>query len=82
MKKFRFLLIVAVIVVSALALCLTAGASTSTTAETYDQVYVGEYTSQEEGYDYSGEAYIVFGKVTGTTDAGIKSSVMQVMILL
>ena len=71
MKKFRFLLIVAVIVVSALALCLTAGASASTTAETYDQVYVGEYTSQEAGYDYSGEAYIVFGKVTGTTDAGI-----------
>ena len=74
MKKLRFLLIVAVILVSALALCLTASASTSITAETYEQIYVGEYETTEisaSGTAYTGEAYIVFGKVTGTTTAGI-----------
>ena len=60
--------------VFALALCLTASASTSITAETYDQIYVGEYETTEisgSGAAYTGEAYIVFGKVTGTTTAGI-----------
>ena len=75
MKKFKFLLVVAVILVSALALCLTAGATETVTAETYDQVYVGEYTSDEtpvkEGVSYSGEAYIIFGKVVGTQQAGV-----------
>ena len=75
MKKFRFLLVVAIVLVSALALCLTAGASDTVTAETYEQVYVGDYTSEEtpsqEGVSYTGEAYIVFGKVTGGEQAGI-----------
>ena len=74
MKKFRFLLIVAIVIVSALALCLSAGATDEVTATTYDQVYVGEYTSTDvpaNGGSYSGEAYIVFGKVTGGAKAGI-----------
>lgn len=74
MKKFRFLLVFAVILTVALALSLTAGASGTITAETYEQVYSGEYTSTDTnsaGVPYSGEAYIVFGKVTGTTQAGI-----------
>ena len=74
MKKFRFLLVVAVVLVACLALCLVASASDTVTADTYDQVYVGEYTSDElnsSGEYYSGEAYIVFGKVTGTSEAGV-----------
>ena len=75
MKKFRFLLVVAIVLVSALALCLTAGATETITAETYDQVYVGEYTSDEtpvkDGVSYSGEAYIIFGKVEGAQQAGV-----------
>lgn len=75
MKKFRFLLIVAIVLVSALALCLTASASEAVTVDTYDQVYVGEYNDSTDldsnGQAYSGEAYIVFGKVTGTTKAGV-----------
>ena len=74
MKKFRFLIIVAIILVSALALCLTAGATSAVTAETYEQLYVGEYDTDEvssAGVPYTGEAYIIFGKVTGTTQAGI-----------
>ena len=75
MKKFRFLLVVAIILVSALALCLTAGATTDITAETYEGVYVGEYgtteVSSNPNVSYTGEAYVIFGKVTGTTEAGI-----------
>lgn len=70
MKKFRFLLVVAIVLVSALALCLTAGASADVTASTYESLYVGEYTATD-GTGYEGEAYVVFGKVTGTTEAGI-----------
>lgn len=69
MKKFRFLLVVAIVLVSALALCLTASASTDVTATTYENIYVGEYNATDT--ELEGEAYIVFGKVTGTTEAGI-----------
>ena len=75
MKKFRFLFVVAVVVVFALSLSLIAGATGTPTAETYEQVYVGEYTSTEtptqEGVSYTGEAYVIFGKVTGSEQAGI-----------
>ena len=74
MKKLRLLFIAVIIFVATVAIMLTAGASSEVTAETYEHVYIGEYTSTEisgTGCNYSGEAHIVFGKVTGTTDAGI-----------
>lgn len=75
MRKFRFLFVVAIIVVFALSLSLIAGATDTATAETYEEMYVGEYTSTEtptqEGVSYDGEAYVVLGKVTGSDKAGI-----------
>ncbi len=75
MRKFRFLFVVAIVVVFALSLSLIAGATDTATAETYEEMYVGEYTSTEtptqEGVSYDGEAYVIFGKVTGSDKAGI-----------